>query len=125
MWWLYGLFPFEIRAIISNFYDWIKTTGVISEKTPVLSKNLGEFSPFANAILGGVIAAGFTAIINNKMNKRSSYINTVTAERVKWLGILRENFADFESQVIHVSIIKDCLEPDEKSKEKVFFNLFC
>ncbi|BCR04529.1 hypothetical protein DESUT3_15980 [Desulfuromonas versatilis] len=47
----------------------------------------------------GIVITGFISIWNvinhYRLNKRTSFINTVTSERVKWLDKLRQNISSF------------------------------
>ncbi len=46
--------------------------------------------------IGISLILGIWNIINNgRINKRTTFINSVTAERVKWIGKLRENISTF------------------------------
>jgi len=49
-------------------------------------------------VIGIVATAGigiWNAVNHHKTNKKTSFINTVTSERVKWLDKLRKNISDF------------------------------
>lgn len=41
----------------------------------------------------------FNAYVNLRVNRKTSFINTVTNERIKWLDKLRENLSNFSAQV--------------------------
>lgn len=46
-------------------------------------------------VLATLIVGIYNAITNFRISRRTIYINTVTAERVKWLSTLRENISTF------------------------------
>lgn len=47
------------------------------------------------SILATLVLGAWNAYNNHKNNKKTSFINTVTSERVKWLEKLRKNISDF------------------------------
>ena len=46
-------------------------------------------------VLVTLILGIWNVVANWRSNRRTAFINTVTAERVKWLGTLRENISTF------------------------------
>ena len=56
-------------------------------------------SLFSNWYAPGIVVTfilGVWNIINNyRINNKTAFINTVTSERVKWIGKLRENISRF------------------------------
>jgi hypothetical protein len=59
-------------------------------------------------------------IINNyRMSRRTTYINTVTAERVKWIGKIREDISNFIGliQYFAYSIVPDHQEKTDRAQE--------
>lgn len=64
------------------------------------SSVVGGMSPEQAVLYAALIAlAGvmLSAIVSFFMSQRTIYINTVTAERTKWVGKLRENIAEISS----------------------------
>jgi len=61
------------------------------------------FGIVATAMIG--LFTGFLGLFNLwytfQNNKRTTYINAVTAERVKWINALRENISTFTGLVFH------------------------
>ncbi len=54
-------------------------------------------------------------LYNLRINKKTIFINTVTAERIKWIGKLRENISDFCGLSYHWVFTE--IENQEKSNE--------
>lgn len=50
---------------------------------------------YAIGIIATAIVSVWNIINHYKTNKKTSFINTVTSERVKWLDKLRKNISDF------------------------------
>ncbi|MDN3699248.1 hypothetical protein QWY97_18140 [Vibrio cortegadensis] len=50
---------------------------------------------YAIGIVVTAIISIFNIVNNHKNSKKTSFINTVTSERVKWLDKLRQNISDF------------------------------
>ena len=46
-------------------------------------------------VLVTLILGIWNAVANWRLSRRTAFINTVTAERIKWLGTLRENISTF------------------------------
>ena len=60
---------------------------------------------------------GLTNIVYNiHINRRTTYINSVTAERVKWINALRENVSEYAG-LTYNWVISDVEEGSEESKE--------
>jgi len=50
---------------------------------------------YAIGIIATAIVSVWNIVNHYKTNKKTSFINTVTSERVKWLDKLRKNISDF------------------------------
>jgi len=50
---------------------------------------------YAFGILATAIVSVWNIINNYKSSKKTTFINTVTSERVKWINNLRQNISDF------------------------------
>jgi hypothetical protein len=61
----------------------------------------------------------WTAVINYKISRRTAFINIVTAERVKWIGKIREDLATFMGliQYFAYSIVPIKAEKTDKAQE--------
>jgi hypothetical protein len=63
----------------------------------------------------------WTGIINYKISRRTSFINVVTAERVKWIGKIREDLATFMGliQCFSYSIVPIKEEQTDRAQEVI------
>ena len=56
-------------------------------------------------LLGTLLLSIYTLGYSIRNNRRTSYINSVTAERVKWINTLRENLSQFAGLVFHYAAV--------------------
>jgi len=90
-----------ILQIVSNWID-IPTVLNTNILPPYHSKAQIKGNPmepkdyfYAIGIVATAVVSVWNIINHYRVNKRSSFINTVTNERVKWLDKLRKNISDF------------------------------
>ncbi len=55
---------------------------------------MSHFIDFIPWILG-IVNIAFTGWVTYRFNRKTTYINTVTSERVKWIGKVRENISEY------------------------------
>ncbi|MCG9559869.1 hypothetical protein [Vibrio kanaloae] len=78
-----------------------------------------EFKDYAYSI--GIILTFVIGLINYRNNKKTSYINSVTAERVKWINILRENVSKYTGLTYHWVVSE--IDPDSKESKEIIREL--
>lgn len=77
-------------------------------------------------ILAGLIPVMVSAISTQRLTKKTSFINTVTSERVKWIGKLRENISNLCARCERVAMgdrSEDALQETERIKFEVRLQL--
>ena len=71
-------------------------------------------------IIVSLVSLGVTTYYAWIVHKRTVFINTVTSERVKWIGKVRESISEFCGLTYHwvVTYRQGNLSPEEKKKEE-------
>lgn len=85
---------------------------VATEKKEV---NKAFITAIVTAIATGLIGL-LTLWYNLKNNKKTLFVNTITAERVKWMGELREHVSEFLTLVTYHNEINKSTDPKDKSE---------
>lgn len=67
------------------------------------------------AVLALVVSA-ISILLNFRLNKKTLFINTVTAERVKWLDKLRKNISSFCGLSYHWALTENKLDPKKRQE---------
>jgi len=80
-------------------------------------KDIGLLAGIAVTFLLGIGNLIYSII----WNRRTSFINTVTSERVKWIGKLRENISNYVGMTHYWFFSKDTIDTD--SLEKILQDL--
>jgi len=62
---------------------------------------LGEFQFLMGGIIVTFLLSIFELFHNRSLHKKTIYINTVTAERIKWIEGLRNNISEFCGLTLH------------------------
>ena len=73
------------------------------------SKDIALFAGVAVAFLLGV----GNLIYNILLSRRTAFINTVTSERVKWIGKLRENLSNYVGLTHYWFVSKRDVDPEK------------
>lgn len=73
-------------------------------------KDIGLIGGVAVTFLLGV----GNLIYNVLLSRRTAFINTVTSERVKWIGNLRDNLSKFVGLTHHWFVLKEDIEEPKK-----------
>lgn len=121
-----GIYRFSFSGDISNISENDKTTAFLTELATFKKEHSGEkmtgYQPIFNnnpvsisgyivstekkALNGTILAAIITATIGiltllytRRNNNKTLFVNNITAERVKWMGQLKEYIAEFISLV--------------------------
>ncbi len=74
---------------------------------------------YAIGIFGAFVLGFANLVYNYRINRRTTFINSVTSERVKWIGKLRENISSFAGLMHYwvASSLAGTKESNEVAKE--------
>ena len=72
---------------------------------PVAPENQSKWEPKDYVLVAGVIVTlilgAWNAYANHRFNRRTTFVNTVTSQRIKWIEQLRQDISAFGGLVYH------------------------
>lgn len=57
----------------------------------------------AAGVVVTLVLGGWNAVVNHRINKRTTFVNTVTSQRIKWIEQLRQDISAFAGLTYHWS----------------------
>lgn len=71
---------------------------------------------YSIGIIGTIILAAWNIVNHWHLSKKTTFINAVTSERTKWIGLLRQNISAFCALALHWALTSSSLSSTKRQE---------